>query len=403
MAPIRVLIADDSRVAREWIKALIDTQPDMQVIGEASNGCEAVELALRLRPSIVTMDLEMPIMGGMQAIETIMTTQAIPIVVVSGVADAPNACEALRLGALDALCKPGYDDPEVAHLIDRIRLLAGVSVVTRRKSAPSQRTAAAILQPAVSAQNPCRNPQRSLQEDRNTAERAIRLSTAAPMSGNPPGQTEHPLSARNGRARQPHPKPYVFAIAASTGGPEALARLLPQLPADFPCPILIAQHITDGFAAGMAQWLNGLCAVSVTLAETDSLVRPGQVYISPSEMNLVLAADGQRLLLEPPRPSDIYHPCCNRLLESVAVACGQRAVGIIMTGMGKDGAQGIARIAEYGGLTLAQDAASSVIYGMNRVAIESGAVQQVLPAADIPQAMLELATTSGRPPWAQPR
>ena len=371
MAPIRVLIADDSRVAREWIKALIDAQPDMQVIGEAGNGHEAVELALRLRPNIVTMDLEMPIMGGMQAIDTIMTTRAMPILVVSGIADATNACEALRLGALDALRKPGYDDPEVAHLIERIRLLAGVSVITRRKSAlASQGTAASAQQPAFS--QPCHNPPRP-----------------APVSDKPGHNA--PGLAGSSLPRQPHPKPYVFAIAASTGGPEALARLLPQLPADFPCPILIAQHITDGFAAGMAQWLNGLCALPVTLAEADSLMRPGQIYISPSELNLVLAADGKRLLLEPPKPTDIYHPCCNRLLESVAVACGQRAVGIIMTGMGKDGAQGIARIAEYGGLTLAQDAASSVIYGMNRVAIESGAVQRVLPAADIPQAMLELA------------
>lgn len=377
MAPIRVLIADDSRVAREWIKALIDAQPDMQVIGEAGNGHEAVELALRLRPNIVTMDLEMPIMGGMQAIDTIMTTRAMPILVVSGIADATNACEALRLGALDALRKPGYDDPEVAHLIERIRLLAGVSVITRRKSAlNSQRIATSAQQPAFS--QPCHSPPHS-----------------APVSDKPVHNA--PVLAGSSLPRQPHSKPYVFAIAASTGGPEALARLLPQLPADFPCPILIAQHITDGFAAGMAQWLNGLCALPVALAEADSLMRPGQIYISPSELNLVLAADGKRLLLEPPKPTDIYHPCCNRLLESVAVACGQRAVGIIMTGMGKDGAQGIARIAEYGGLTLAQDAASSVIYGMNRVAIESGAVQRVLPAAAIPQAMLELAAGHDRP------
>lgn len=182
----------------------------------------------------------------------------------------------------------------------------------------------------------------------------------------------------------------VFAIASSTGGPQALAQILPELPANFACPVLVAQHISDGFAQGMVDWLGSLCKLPVRLAADGDWLQAGVIYVSPSEQHLSVTP-GRRLALVARGALDVYRPSCNVLLQSVAEVFGRQAIGIILTGMGSDGAQGMARIRERGGLTLGQDEKSSVIYGMNRVAIESGAVAQVLAAEQVAAAMVQLA------------
>ncbi len=346
---IRVLIVDDSRAVRQMLRSMLEAEPDIEVVGEAVNGRQAVEMVRQLQPGLVTMDLEMPLMNGLQAIEAIMCSKAVPILVVSTVANARNACEALRLGALDVISKPTL--AEAAAFIFKVRLLADMVVITRRRAISSQ--AAALVYANGESASSAGWPQ---------------------VSG--------------GSAWQPGRR--VFAIASSTGGPQALTRILPRLPADFSGIVLIAQHLTDGFAPGMAEWISGQCVLPVRIPMEGELVVAGTIYLSPSEQHLTLAPSGHARMRER-LPGDVYHPSCDALLSSVAASCGETAVGLILTGMGGDGVIGLANIRNAGGVTLAQDEATSVIYGMNRVAVEAGVIDRVLPLEQIAATMLRLA------------
>ena len=348
MTNIRVLIVDDNSMVRRLLCAILEQESDIDVVGEAHDGRQAVEMSKRLKPNVITMDLEMPVMGGMEAIETIMGSKAVPILVVSDMANAQIAVEALTLGALDVLPKPDCTEGKVKEFTDRVRLLAGVSVVTRRQLRPELSTTSSV-------------------------------SRASATVGKPVSGLESELYSG-----------HVFAIACSTGGPQALAKILSELPADFPCPVLISQHIADGFAGGMVKWLGKLCKLSVRLAVDGDPLQAGKVLVSPSESHFALTAK-HRVVLLPVNPNDTYHPSCDVLLDSVAKVFGSLAVGIILTGMGMDGVAGIAKIHRTQGRTIAQNEASSLIYGMNRAAIESGTVQQVLTLEDIVPAMLDIA------------
>lgn len=345
MPKIRVVVTDDSALARDLLRAFLESDNDIEVVGEAANGEEAVRLAVELKPDLITMDLEMPVMGGMEAISEIMATSAVPILVVSSVADAKNAYAAVDRGALDAVSKPELDATAGAEFVAKVKMLSQVRVITHIRSR---------------------------------------------FSAKPPAAAAHPTFAASSPTVVPPDNQRVFAIASSTGGPQALVLILGLLPLDFPCPVLISQHISDGFAPGMAQWLAGACKLPVRLAREGEAVMPGTVYISPSEANLVVTPS-RRITLAPRLPGEIYHPTCDVLLGSVAAVYGHRSVGIILTGMGSDGARGMEKIRQAGGTTLAQDEASSVIFGMNKVAIDRGGVQQVLPVDGIPQAMRRLA------------
>lgn len=361
MEKIRVVIVDDSSLARGLLHALFDEASDIEVIGEASNGRQAVERVRELKPDLVTMDLEMPVMGGMAAIEEIMCTRAVPILVVSSVANAQNALEAVAHGALDVVSKPEYTPANAAEFVAKVRMLAGVPVITRLRS---RKPPAAVS---------------DLERGGGDALAAV-PTTASCLAAKP--------SVAAGDCRQ------IVAIACSTGGPQALAQILPALPRDFPCAVVVAQHISDGFAQGLVDWLGSLCTLPVRLGRAGDLIAAGTVFISPSEQHMTVAAN-RRLTLVERGNQDIYRPSCDVLLNSVAHAFGPKAIGVILTGMGHDGAAGMAAIRAAGGATLGQDEASSIIYGMNRTAIENGAVQQVLPLGKIAAALIECAR---RPP-----
>ena len=344
---IRVLLVDDSVVLRSLLRAIFAQDDAFEVMGEAGNGAEAVAQVRRERPGLIVMDLEMPLMGGVDAIEEIMSFCPVPILVVTDYANAQHAYAAIAHGAIDVMAKSGLSEREVAAFLARARLVASIPVITHIKSLrrPAPKTIASMA--------PC--------------------SPAATLSAHAP----------------------VFGLASSTGGPQALCRVLSQLPAGFNCPILIAQHVVPGFAAGMAKWLTSESSMPVKLAERGEPIAPGQVYLSPSEAHLSVVS-GNRIDLQALREGDTYRPSCDVLLESMATVFGKRSVGIILTGMGSDGARGLACIKAANGTTLAQDEASSVIYGMNRVAIEGGAVQRVLPLDEIAGAMAQLAGEAGR-------
>lgn len=345
MDRIRVVIADDSALARGLLRSILESEEGIEIVAEASNGRQAVERVRELKPDLLTIDLDMPVMGGLEAIEEIMATRAVPILVVSGVADAQHALEAVRRGALDTVAKPEYSPEAAAEFVAKVRMLAKVPVITHLRA---RKPAAGAAAPEAAA--------------------PVKAETAVPAA---------PAFR------------HVVAIASSTGGPQALAQFLSQLPAGFPCPVLISQHISDGFAAGMADWLATLCKLPVRLAGDGEPILPGTVYISPSEQSLAVAPS-RRLTLLPRGAADIYHPSCDALLESVGAVFGNKAIGIILTGMGHDGAAGLAAIRAAGGTTLAQDEATSVIFGMNRIAIERGAASSVLPLEEIAAAVLRL-------------
>lgn len=352
MKPIRVLVVDDSAAARALIRALLESAPEvgLQICGEAANGREALELTLRLQPDIITLDLNMPEMDGLTAIEEIMAVRATPILVLSDQADSRNAMSAVARGALEATAKPTLDDDGV--LARRLRMLAGVPVIRhiRRQSYTVNTT------DSVPASAP--------------APAAVPVSSSSSSSSFAPALS--------------HTR--IIVIASSTGGPQALAALLPQLPANFAAPVLIAQHLSVGFAAAMASWLDDLCALKVMVAADGQSPQPGHIYLADPVGHLLLNAE-RRLQYVTPESRDIYHPSCDRLLSSVAVSYRRQALGVILTGMGRDGVRGLLDLRAAGGHTLAQDEASSLIFGMNREAILAGAIEQIRPLDEIAEVL----------------
>ncbi len=337
MDDIRVLIADDSRLSRALIREMLEQDPAISVVGEAEDGRQAVAMAAELAPQLITMDLEMPQMSGLEAIEEIMHSRAVPILVISGQADSTNAYEAVSRGALEVLAKHEVGPAAAEALVEKVKLLSGVRVITHLRSrGPKHRAPSAPARP---------------------------VSTSA-----------------NGIE--------VVAIAASTGGPQALSTLLPALPAELAAPVVIAQHIAEGFAADMAQWLDGLTSLRVRMGEEGALLEAGTVYLAPSESHLIVTPS-RRLALPARDPSDIYKPSCDRLLASAAAVYGQSCLGLILTGMGRDGVEGMRAINDAGGPTFGQDEASSLIYGMNGLAAKAGVVERELPLEAMAEAIVE--------------
>jgi len=343
---IRVLLVDDSAVARLVLHAIFETDSAFEVVGEAAHGLEAIALTERLRPDLITMDLEMPLMNGPDAIEEIMVRCATPILVVSSLVTAQSAYAAIMRGAVDVAHKPEPDSLDMAEFLEKARLVSRIPAICRGRLAKK-----------TDPQDPSPCPLKP---------------TASP-----------------GVQAMPDELP-VFAIACSTGGPQALAYILARLPRSFGSTILIAQHISDGFAAGMVDWLATLSGLPIHLARAGEVIKPATIYLSPSESHLVALPNGY-LGLQERGEKDIFHPSCDALLSSVAAIYGIHSVGIILSGMGDDGVKGMEKIFNAGGRTLAQDEFSSVIFGMNRIAIEKRVVQRVLSLEDLPKVMLAMA------------
>lgn len=348
---IRVLVVDDSPLFAEMISSVLGADPTLSVVGVATDGRQAVDLARELKPDVITMDIQMPEMNGLEAIEQIMASCPTPILVVSGdprVHGEEMHFEALRRGALDVLAKdelltPGAEQQE--KLREQIKFLAGVTVVRHM----------------------------GLRED----QRAVR--------SRPPSREWKPLKV----ASRPRPQREVLAIVASTGGPLALAALLTDLPPDFPAGIVVVQHIGRGFIQNLATWLDDVSTLSVRIARDGEQLRPATVLLAPDDQHMTLSSGG-RISLEASGPVGGHRPSGTLLLSSVARTYGQRAIGLILTGMGRDGVEGLQAISDAGGVTLAQDEESCVVFGMPKAAIELGAVEQVLPLAEIPERVCRL-------------
>ncbi len=336
MKEIRTLVVDDSPFARELIIDILSTDKEIKVVGEAANGMEAVKMVRDLKPDIVTIDIEMPVMNGIDAIEKIMMDDAVPILVVTTRGDSKTAYDAISRGALDLVVKPDISMKGAREFIDKIKLLSRIKVIT------------------------------------HIGRKAMREVKRAEKPAYEGGEADA-----------------VVAIAASTGGPEALSIILSSLPAGFPCPVVIAQHISDGFVAGMAEWLRKLSKISVKSASDGEPLLPGTVYIAPSENHMEITG-AKTVSLAERHEKDIYHPSCDRLLFSVARVFGSKSIGVILTGMGSDGARGMEKIRNAGGTTIAQDEKTSIVFGMPKIAIESGCIDKVLPLGEISGELVRL-------------
>lgn len=335
---IRVLIADDSLVAREMLTQILSSDDGIEVVGTASNGQEAVDMVARLRPDLVTMDVHMPKMDGLEATERIMAYTPTPILVVSSSVYGEGmgrAFDALAIGALEVMKKPEPRDWAALEaigrdIIRRVKILARVRVIThiRGRRGSKHRPETAHIRPAAVAKR-------------------IQL----------------------------------VAIGSSTGGPSALLNVLGRLPADFRLPIVIAQHIAEGFVPGLANWLDAGCKINVVPAEDGKAVVPGTAYLAATGANLEI--DGMTTRFTVPKSGQLYIPSADTLFESAARSYGRHAVGVLLTGMGADGAAGLKRMHDTGAPTICQDEATSTVWGMPKAAIDAGAADVVLPVHEI--------------------
>lgn len=357
--PIRVMVVEDSPTARDLLVALFSHTSDLQVVGTALDGEEAIRLAARIRPDVITMDIHMPHMDGLEATRKIMKTMPLPIVIVTASlnrSDMDLTFQAMRVGALMMVKKPSLaDEASCQQVVQTVRLMADVPVVRRFGKTKS-------LPPLSASGLPDRLP-------------------AHLTPPNVSGVTPPVLTGQTGRA--------IIGIASSTGGPSALVTALKPLPASYPLPILVVQHITQGFAICLCDWLNSELNLKAHLAQHGELPEPGHVLIAPDDGHMEIGEQGQVILQHNP-PLRGQRPSANYLFSSLARVYGRRATGIILTGMGEDGVDGLVELHHRGGLTIAQDEATSVVFGMPREAINRNAVDYVIAIEKMGPALMHL-------------
>jgi two-component system, chemotaxis family, protein-glutamate methylesterase/glutaminase len=343
---IRVLVVDDSRVVAEFLTDLLNADERIQVVAVARDGEEAVEAAQRTKPDVITMDIHMPRVNGFDATRKIMETCPTPIVIVSGTASTDEVAlnfRAVEAGALAVLARPNHaDDPNhgtAKQLLDTVKLMSEVKVVKRwarsRYALPAHVPAEAEVE-------------------------------------KPPG----PVQA--------------VAIGASTGGPLALQTILANLPRNFSVPVLIVQHMTPGFAEGFVEWLADASRFSVRVAVDGEVLLPGHAYVAPDDFHMGVRS-GPRIHLAADAKESGVRPSVSFLLRSVRQMFGSNAVGVVLTGMGRDGAEELRRLRDAGAITIAQDETSSVVHGMPGEAIGLGAARHVLPPEAIARILANIA------------
>ncbi|CAG0935605.1 Protein-glutamate methylesterase/protein-glutamine glutaminase [Thermoflexales bacterium] len=340
---IRVLVVDDSQIMRDILTDMLHEAPGIQVLGTARDGMEAVELTASLRPDVITMDIRMPRLNGLEATRQIMSSMPTPIIVVASniyEAEMNIAFNATAMGALTVVEKPhgldaGSYESVRQHIITTIQLMADVQVVAL---APNEQVTV-------------RPPQRDGYKPTTPCE--------------------------------------LIAIAASAGGPGVLREILQCLPADFSLPIVIVQHIARGFGQGFAHWLDSLTPLPVLLAQPGDALVPGRVLLAPEDRHLTLTP-GHVVQLDQTEPVKGLRPSATRLFESLAAVYGPAAVGVILSGMGEDGVAGLERLHAAGGHVIAQSEESCVVSDMPKTAVVRGIVDRVLTPGEITSAILQL-------------
>lgn len=337
MSPVRVLVVDDSAVVRQVLSRELAAERGIEVVGTATDPYAARDKILRLKPDVVTLDIEMPRMDGLTFLRKLMKHHPLPVVIVSSLTPAGGelALEAMQAGAVDVVAKPGASysvGDMVTTLADKVRAAARVRVL---RTGPSE-----APDPAA------------------------------------------PLARTTTR---------IVALGASTGGTEAIKHVLERMPADGPA-MVIAQHMPEHFTAAFAQRLDETCAMEVREARDGDSVSPGRVLIAPGNRHLLLARDGARYYVEVREGPLVsrHRPSVDVLFTSVASVAGRNAVGVLMTGMGADGARGLLRMRGAGAHTMVQDEESSIVFGMPRAAIELGAAEEVVGLRALPKRLAQV-------------
>lgn len=422
--PIRVLIVDDSALMRRALATLLASDPEIEIVGMARDGQAAIEQVAALRPDVITMDVRMPVLDGLQTTEHIMAYYPTPILVLTASLsrfDIDITFRMLALGALDVMEKPSSDDPNGlqharAELIRRVKMLSRVRVVThlrgRRRSSDDQRTGDISAMDAnqarrVRGSRPLSSSE-SLRRSRGSrmlsSTDAVRRVRGSKLLGDvrPVAPATKPQSQVPSLRTQSSVVPSSFGasqrlvvIGASTGGPRVVQQILSEFPEDLPAAVLVVQHIADGFARGMVEWLAGSCRVPVHLGQGGDVALAGHVYVAPDNLHLLIDSDGVLSLSS--QPALIQRPSVDVTMQRAAEAYHSRAIGVLLTGMGRDGASGMASIYREGGHTIAQSGDSCVVFGMPKAAIEARVVREVLgPEAIAGRIMMLLRDTLAR-------
>ncbi len=380
--PIRVFLVDDSPLALVMLRRMIATSPGLEVVGTARSGREALEQFARTRPEVICTDYLMPDMDGLALIQRTMEVFPRPILVISSTVDPAERHKAFPLlaaGAVDVVAKPSANEPfeqSAAELVQKIKLVSGVAVISRRAPTtddPDRAAANAVAKGAVVSRPPL-----------STAPRAAIRASNGLTKTQPAPPCLFPIRQTN--------LIRLVAVGASTGGPQVLQSIFSNLPANFACPIVCVQHISAGFLGGLVDWLASQCRVRVKIASNGELAVPGTVYFPPENTHLEVDRQGHLVTSHAP-PVDGHKPSVTATFESVARCYGHSALGVLLTGMGSDGASGLESIARAGGTTLVQDEASCVVFGMPQQAILRGAAQLVLPPTEITRALIRLTPT----------
>lgn len=349
----QVLVVDDSPLCRQLIVDAISRDPDIEVVGEAENGEQAIARVVELKPHVVTMDVDMPVLDGLAACERIMSETPTPILVLT--ADPRNQApelthRALAAGALALQVKPALDaGPEAWNLAREVKLLSTVKVIRHLRGVKKPATGAFPIQSSTPS--------------------SPSLEPVTPLGASPVG---------------------VVVIASSTGGPQVVHKLVSDLPADFPAPVLVVQHINAAFADSLVGWLGTSAKLKVRAAKDGDLLAPGTVLVAPAGFHLTVPSRG-RVSVQAGEPRDGHLPSATMLLESVAKAYGKRTVALILTGMGNDGVDGMAAVRAAGGRTIAQSQDSCVVFGMPGAAIAKGVIDHVIHGDELGKALMKLA------------
>ena len=383
---IRILVVDDSAFMRKVLSDLFKGQPDFEVVDIARNGIEAVEKVKQFSPDVVTLDVEMPLMDGLTALEQIMAVKPTPVVMVSSLtkSGADATIKALSLGAVDFVAKSAgaisrIDEIE-KDLLQKCRAAAGVSGIRLRTGGGMMPKPASIppvispikVQPVLTGAQPI-------------ADKAPLIDKTAPVAS---ASKQAAISGVDD---------WIVAIGTSTGGPRALQEVLSRLPGNLPCPTLVVQHMPPGFTKSLAERLNTLCELTVKEAADNDKLVAGTVYIAPGDFHLTIRREGTGTYVKLNKDPAIggLRPAVDPMMVSVSETYGIKTVGVILTGMGHDGAKGMQAIKRLRGLTIAEDQSTAVVFGMPKAAIEAGVVDTVLPLPQVAEGIVQCLKKGG--------
>lgn len=377
---IRVLIVDDSSFMRTAIASMLRDTTDIEVVGTASNGKEAIEKANQLKPDIITMDIEMPIMTGIEALKEIMNSMPTPVIMISTLTTegAQATMEALSYGAADFIPKQtNFAQLSLQQfrqdLLDKVRALAKSPALKLRHT-------------TLQAPTPGSGEGKRLTLQERIQQRLNRPANKTPSptgSTNAPANKTRTITQTTGKSR-PHAAHFKIAVlGVSTGGPLALQQVIPLLPAKLPVALLIVQHMPAHFTKSLADRLNTLSQITVKEAQDMDALTPGTALIAPGGRHMVIGRDKRsvRIVAEP--ASALHKPCVDVTVESVVDMFGGHALGIIMTGMGRDGTNGLKMLHKKGGYIIAQDEETSIVYGMPKAVVDEGIADDICPLENL--------------------